>query len=116
MTTTKLNLNAILDEAFASAAKTAADWLQKYGDRDACGFAWVNIKPARGPLITALKKHPEARIHKNYEGGGIRVYNPSRNNTQSISPKEDGAQAFIDVLKKYGVTEGYSVWAGSRLD
>lgn len=115
-----LNLTAVLDEAFAAAEAKASEWLEKYGDRDCCGFAWVTIKPARGPLVNALKAHPKARVHKNYgAGGGIQLWNPSGNPTQSMTPKEDGASAFVEVLRKHGITKetsGMEIWTGSRMD
>jgi hypothetical protein len=116
-----LNLTAILDEAFAAAGKTAQDWLDKHGDRDACGFAWVNIKPARGPFYDAVKNHPLGgrHVHKNYGDSGVQLWNPSQNHTQSISPKEDGAAAFVAVLRKHGITKettGISLSTGSRMD
>jgi hypothetical protein len=45
-------------------------------------------------------------------GGGIQLWNPSQNHTQSLSAKEAGAVAYCNVLREYGFT----VYAGSRMD
>jgi hypothetical protein len=115
-----LNLEAILDEAFAAAASKTQEWLDKHGDRDACGFAWVNVKPARGAFYNALKAHRLGgrHVHQNYGGSGVQLWNPSNNHTQSITPKEEGAYAFVEVLRKHGLTyeNGISLSVDSRLD
>jgi len=72
-----------------------------------CGFAWVNISPARGPFVTYLKKIGVG--HKGYYGG----YEVSmRSGGQSIDKKEAEARAFVDVLAKYGIEASVQ----SRLD
>ena len=73
-----------------------------------CGFAWVNINPARGNFVKYLKEINAG--HKSYSGGydvWVREFN------QSITRKEAFAQAFADVLRKYGFDR---VYAQSRLD
>lgn len=79
-----------------------------------CGFAWINIKPARGPFVTWLKKQGIGRTDS-YEGG-YRISSsdlaPSTQRTQSVDRKEAAAEAFAKVLRSYGI----SAYAGSRLD
>lgn len=65
-----------------------------------CGFAWVNIKPARGKFIAYLK---EQEIGYLAYDGGWNVWNPSDNHTQWMDAKFGGALAFAKVLRKYGI-------------
>lgn len=95
-------VETVLNEAFTAARlaaeKTIADnpdvWYP-------CGFAWVKIKPARGPFVKALKEMNKG--HTDSYEGGFTVYNPSGNATQWMDAKYDGAKAFAEVLRKHGV-------------
>jgi hypothetical protein len=72
-----------------------------------CGFAWVNISPARGAFVNWLKSQDIGS--KGYYGGyhiWVREFG------QSVDRKLAFAQAFADVLDKYGI----SAYAESRLD
>ncbi len=72
-----------------------------------CGFAWVVIKPARGPFVNYLKKRGVGDKH--YEGGWniwISEYN------QSYERKEAHADAMAEIFRKHGL----NAYAGSRLD
>jgi hypothetical protein len=72
-----------------------------------CGFAWVKISPARGAFVNYLKSREIGR--KGYYGGyhiWVREFG------QSVDRKSAFAQAFADVLNKYGIT----AYAESRLD
>jgi hypothetical protein len=66
-----------------------------------CGFAWVKIRPARGPVVKALKEMGLGKVDS--YAGGYMVYNPSGNATQWMDAKIEGARAFAGVLKKMGV-------------
>jgi len=73
-----------------------------------CGFAWVKIFPARGVFVTYLKKAGIGSTN-GYEGGydiWVRGYG------QSVTRKEEYAQAFAKVLNSYGI----NAYAQSRLD
>jgi hypothetical protein len=99
-------------EAQAEAAKACRGWLAQHGDRDACGFAWVNVWGVRSnsKLGNALKA---AGFRKDYTGA-LNFWNPAKSGTQSISALEAGAEAFAQVLKaRLGLEK---VYAGSRLD
>ena len=101
-----------LNEAGMAARTAAKDFLQKHGDRDACGFAWVNVWGVRSnsKLGKALQA---AGFRKDYTGN-LQLWNPSRAGVQSISVLEAGAEAYADVLRnKLGLDK---VYAGSRLD
>jgi hypothetical protein len=97
-------------EAVAEAAKATTDFLAKHGDRDCCGFAWVTVyEKGSTKMGRALIK---AGFSKAY-GGGLLMWNPSGNHTQSITAKEVGAEAAAKVLsEKLGV----KAYAGSRMD
>ncbi len=73
----------------------------------ACGFAWVNISPARGAFVTYLKSIKAGS--KGYYGG-FEIW--VREFGQSITRKEAFAGAFAKVLNSYGINAS----AGSRLD
>jgi hypothetical protein len=88
-----------------------------------CGFAWVVVKPARGPFVKFCKdmiatlgeRSSAARKYgdKNWDGGwcfwkpGSEVFNG-----QSIRIFEAGARAFAKVLNDNGINAS----VGSRLD
>ena len=72
-----------------------------------CGFAWVNVSPARGAFVNYLKSINAGR--KGYYGGYeicVREFG------QSVDRKSAFAGAFAEVLRKYGINAS----AGSRLD
>ena len=72
-----------------------------------CGFAWVNISPARGAFVNYLKSRGVGS--KGYYGGyeiWVREFG------QSVDRKTAFARAFADVLAKYGINASI----GSRLD
>lgn len=73
-----------------------------------CGFAWVNISPARGKFVAFLKAQGIGRTNS-YEGG----YDISvREFGQSLERKEAYARAFADVLRENGI----KAYACSRMD
>jgi len=74
-----------------------------------CGFAWVDIKPARGPFVAFLKVNKIGHIGTY---GGWCVYNPSDNMTQWMDAKYIGALAFAQTLQRYGI----NATAVSRID
>ena len=115
MTTATFDLDLVQDACneAAMAARTAAKIMyNKIGERDACGFAWVNVWGVRSnsKLGKALQS---AGFRKDYTGS-LQLWNPSGHCTQSISVKEAGADAYAQVLKeKLGLEKVYS---GSRMD
>jgi hypothetical protein len=115
MTVVAFNEAAVHDACneAAMAARTAAKELYtKYGDRGACGFAWVNVWGVRSnsKLGNALKAQG---FRKDYTGA-LSLWNPSKAAVQSIDILEAGAYAYAEVLKqKLGLEK---VYAGSRMD
>jgi len=97
----------------AMAARTAAKaFYDKHGDRDCCGFAWVNVWGVRSN--SRLGKTLQSYGFRKDYTGSLQLWNPSGSPTQSISIKEAGAYAYAEVLKqKLGLEK---VYAGSRMD
>ena len=73
-----------------------------------CGFAWVNIKPARGKFVKFLKDNDIGRTDSYY--GGYTVWVSEFG--QSMHRKENYARAFAKVLSANRIT-AYNM---SRLD
>ena len=73
-----------------------------------CGFAWVNIKPARGAFVKYLKENNIGRKDSYY--GGYTVWVSEFG--QSMARKENYARAFTQVLDANGIT-AYNM---SRMD
>ena len=112
-------MNAELDlvENAVVAAQTAAaaagrDCLNRFGDRDACGFAWVEIYGVRSnsKLGRALQKCGAYRSR----GGSLQFWNPVGYMSQSMNVLEAGAEAFARVIKDKLALE--RVYTGSRMD
>ncbi len=100
----------ILFLAQTAASKAAAEYIAQFPDQwYPCGFAWVKIRPARGPFVNFLKSQNIG--HKGWDGGWD-VWNPSENHTQWMDAKFVGAVAFAKVLKDHGI----DATAGQRMD
>lgn len=76
-------------------------------DGGVCGFAWVNLKPARG-LIAEIFKQAGAR---EAYGGGLSLF--CHEFGQSMERKEKYCKAFVDTMRERGYT-GFT-WS-SRMD
>ena len=99
---TEISVQHIIAEAQEAAAVATKKYLDEIGASPwNCGFAWVNIKPARGPFVKALKDMELGRTDTFY--GGYSLWNPSGNPTQDVDAKAAGARAFAAVLEKHGV-------------
>ena len=79
-----------------------------YVEDGVCGFAWINIKPARGAFVKYLKQNGIGRKDSYYGGYTIWVSGFG----QSLGRKENYARAFTEVLRKNGLT-AYNM---SRMD
>ena len=73
-----------------------------------CGFALINIKPARGKFVKYLKDNNIGRKDSYYGGYTVWVSHFG----QSLARKESYARAFADVL----TTNGIKAYAMSRMD
>ena len=83
----------------------------KIGERDACGFGWVEVYVDR----TNSKQAREliaAGFRKDYKPKCLSMWDPAGIPTQSISVKEAGAQAYAKYLQGLGLT----AYGCSRLD
>ena len=99
-------------EAGVQARSAAQAFHAKHGDRDACGFAWVNVWGVRSN--SKVGKFLQANGFRKDYTGSLCLWNPSGFPTQSISILEAGAEAYAQVLKdQLGLDR---VYAGSRLD
>ena len=84
---------------------------QKVGERDACGFGWVEVYVDR----TNSKQAQElikAGFRKDYKPKCLSMWDPAGIPTQSISVKEAGAYAYAGYLSQLGLR----AYAGSRMD
>ena len=115
MELTAQQVGQIVNDATTSAAEAAKRELAKYGDRDCCGFAWVNIWMYEGKKIRANSKLGKALIaagvRKDYTGSYC-LWNPSKAGVQSMGILEAGAYAAAEVFK----AAGFTAYAGSRMD
>jgi len=100
------------NEARIQAHTAAKAMIAKYGDRGACGFAWVNIYGVRSN--SKLGKWLQAAGFRKDYTGALSLWNPSQAAVQSIDILEAGANAYAEVIKdKLGLDK---VYAGSRMD
>ena len=115
MTTMTFDAVAVQDacnEAGIQARTAAKLALQQFGDRDACGFAWVNVYGVRSN--SKMGKALQAAGFRRDYTGALQLWNPSKAGVQSMNILEAGASAYAAVLKdKLGLDK---VYAGSRMD
>lgn len=112
---TQAQINSIVEEAITEAQNAAQAALAKYGDRDACGFAWTNIYSHNGQKIkgnTKLGKMlKQAGVRQDYTKA-FQIWNPAKAHVQSVGILEAGAEAAADVFRRYG----FEAYGCSRLD
>jgi hypothetical protein len=84
---------------------------QKVGERDACGFGWVEVYVDRTNSKQA-KELIKAGFRKDYKPRCLSMWDPAGVPTQSVSVKEAGAYAYAEYLSQLGL----KAYAGSRLD
>ena len=84
---------------------------QQVGERDACGFGWVDVFVDRTNSKQA-KELIAAGFRKDYKPKCLSMWDPAGLGTQSISVKEAGAEAYATYLRALGL----NAYAGSRLD
>ena len=99
-----------MHEAATTAAKNATiQHLSKHGEDFYCGFAWVQVREkASTKLGRALKSIGFTKAY----GGGMQLWNPGGTMSQSMTLKEVGAKAYVDVLEEFGI----DAYVGSRPD
>jgi len=84
---------------------------QRIGERDACGFGWVEVYVDRTNSAQA-KELIAAGFRKDYKPKCLTMWDPAGVPTQSISVKEAGAQAYATYLQALGLR----AYGCSRLD
>lgn len=100
----------IIEDAQADALRFTKAYLEQHPCEYPCGFAWVNIKPARGQFVKVMKQMGIGRTDEYY--GGYTFWNPSQHSTQNMDAKLEGARVFARELRKYGI----NARENSRLD
>ena len=110
MNYTQEQVNAMVAEAYEAANKAAREALALHGDRDACGFAWVNIYKIKGNTKIG-KMLKAAGVRQDYTRA-FQIWNPAKLGVQSVGILEEGARAAAEVFRK----AGFEAYAGSRLD
>ena len=104
-------IRKIIEEGLAKAAVAAQALIDANpGTWFPCGFSWVSVKPARGPFVKVMKDMGVGKTDE-YEGG-FSIWNPSRNPTQWMDAKVEGARVFAEHLRLHGV----KAVARSRID
>ena len=84
---------------------------QKVGERDACGFGWVDVFVDRTNSKQA-KELIAAGFKKDYKPKCLSMWNPGGLGVQNIDCKEAGADAMATYLRALGL----NAYSGSRLD
>jgi len=93
------------------AEQAGVEMYAKIGERDACGFGWVEVYVDRTNSKQA-KELIAAGFRKDYKPKCLSMWDPAGVPTQSVSVKEAGAQAYAEYLRALGL----NAYAGSRLD
>jgi hypothetical protein len=93
------------------AEQAGLEMYAKIGERDACGFGWVEVYVDRTNSAQA-KELIRAGFRKDYKPKCLSMWDPAGVPTQSISVKEAGAEAYANYLRALGL----KAYAGSRLD
>ena len=103
------NIESIHNTATSAAERAEVDFRARHGEPGYCGFAWVKVsEKASTQLGRALKT---VGFRKSYNGG-LDLWNPGGSGTQSMDIKEAGAEAYAEVLRKFGI----NAYACSRAD
>jgi len=95
----------------AVAEQAGREMYARVGERDACGFGWVEVYVDR----TNSKQAQElikAGFRKDYKPKCLSMWDPAGVPTQSISVKEAGAYAYAAYLESLGL----KAYGCSRLD
>ncbi len=99
---------ALYLHAKKAAKKAANDYLEEFGHKDCCGYAWVRITSARGKFVNYLKHIGVGRDDK----PGYVISDPANTQSQALTAKEKGAAAFAEVLCEAGI----DAYLESRMD
>ena len=106
------NITTVVQRAINAAKLAGAVSYSQVGERDCCGFAWVEVFVTRTNSKEA-KELIAAGFKKDYKPKCLSMWNPAGLMTQSMTPKEAGADAMAEILR----TElGLKAYSNSRMD
>ena len=96
--------------------KFLTEWTSKtggneYGEPMYCGFAWVDVAVERTNSKEA-KLLESIGFRKSYRPKMMTLWDPAQHRGQSMDCKEQGASAYADVFRSYGI----EMYMGSRAD
>ena len=115
-----MNIIDVHTEATTAAKKAVADFLDRwntqtggneYGEPMYCGFAWVDVAVTRTNSKEA-KALESIGFKPSHRAKTMTLWDPAQHRGQSMDCKEHGAQAYAEVLQKYGINASM----GSRAD
>ena len=115
-----MNIQAIHTEATTKAQDAVADFLNnwnaktggnEYGEPMYCGFAWVDVAVERTNSKEA-KALQSIGFRKSHRPKQMTLWDPANHRGQSMDCKEQGAQAYAEVLRAHG----FKAYMGSRAD
>ena len=113
MTTATQSVADIIKEAFDAARKASQAAYDRFGgDGYACGFAWVEVYKVRRNSKLG-KELISAGFRPSHKSGVLDVWNPGGMAVQNMDIKEEGADAFAEILR---TKLGLKAYAGSRMD
>mgnify|MGYP000868839791 FL=1 len=102
----------IHNEALVAAQEATEKFMDKHPDfMGACGFAWVTA------YVKGNTKLGKSFINLGFEksySGGYQIWNPGGSNSQNIDLKEAGADAYVQVIRKY--LPEVKIYSHSRMD
>lgn len=101
----------LVAQAIQAAQTAARAMYAQVGERDACGFGWVEVYVARTNSKEA-KELIAAGFRKDWKPKCLTMWDPAGVATQSVSVKEAGADAMAEVL----TAAGFKAYGCSRLD
>ena len=106
-----MDILAIKNEAEQAANLAQEAFLKTHGDMAYCGFAWVEVFVNRTNSKEA-KLLKEIGFKNSWQRKVLNLWKPGSYNGQSMDVLEAGAQAYAEVLSKYG----FRAYMGSRAD
>lgn len=96
-------MSALTPEQIYKTARQLGDAAANGHDTYPCGFAWVNIKPARGDFVKWCKANGIGRPDSYSGGYTLSSYECCNFRGQNMDVKEDGCRAFADFLRGQGI-------------
>lgn len=101
---------AVHTKATQNAKQKADEFYRMHGDRDVCGFAWVEVKGVRSN--SKLGKALQEQGFRKGVNRNLTLWNPAKVGVQSMSVIEAGAEGYAEVLRGVGL-DAYMM---SRID